>query len=161
LKSPLASFLVVYSPFVPQIVSTLIWPIPKKSDHCFCCLIALSRLLHLCFVYRSPSPAGPMGSRIFVFAIAVYLFAQLAVIFILDHFLATLDRLFPLSSANLTYAENRDANSICPICYEHLDNGETAIIAPCSHAFHRECHLEWTEGNLNCPTCCAYLPDPH
>jgi hypothetical protein len=162
LELRLCSLLIRYSQFIPQIVSTLIWPIPKSSDHLFCCLIALSRLLPLCFFYRNPSTVWAIGSPILVLSISMYVIVQVAIIFILDHFLLTLDRLFPYSySTSCMCSANPDTNDICSICCELFDNGDTIMTTACSHAFHRKCLLEWTEGNLNCPICCCYVPDPH
>jgi hypothetical protein len=130
---PPLSFVVMYSAFIPQIISTLLWPIPKQSDHSFCFLIALSRLLPLWFFCRNPSKPWALGSPIFVIAISMYVCAQLAMIFLLDHFLVSLERLFPDAPGNYTHSDNSEPDGVCPICHEGFDNGETIMTALCSH----------------------------
>jgi hypothetical protein len=54
-------FVVMYVAFIPQIVSTLLWPIPTQSDRSFCCLIALSHLLPLLIASSHLLPHCPIG----------------------------------------------------------------------------------------------------
>jgi hypothetical protein len=44
------------------------------------------------------------------------------------------------------------AGEACPICMEELADGVTGLPG-CSHAFHRECILEWFCKAWTCPCC--------
>jgi hypothetical protein len=52
----------------------------------------------------------------------------------------------------------------CVICMHDLDpalvGSRHIMVTPCSHMFHTECLMEWTEIKLECPTCRALLPEP-
>uniref|UniRef100_A0A7R9VRR1 RING-type domain-containing protein n=1 Tax=Pseudictyota dubia TaxID=2749911 RepID=A0A7R9VRR1_9STRA len=47
-------------------------------------------------------------------------------------------------------------SSICAICFESFSVGEEVIwsrVAPCVHAFHRQCIIPWLLRNEKCPCC--------
>ncbi|KAM0900702.1 hypothetical protein ACQ4PT_020519 [Festuca glaucescens] len=45
------------------------------------------------------------------------------------------------------------AGDACPICMEELADGGVTGLPDCSHAFHRECILEWFGKAATCPCC--------
>lgn len=67
--------------------------------------------------------------------------------------------LFPPMKAKSTASHHygsSDANlqdSCCPICLEEWEQGCVVATSLCSHAFHRDCIIEWSERKTECPVC--------
>lgn len=60
-----------------------------------------------------------------------------------------------LSSALQEFSE-RDHSPCCDICLMEYDEGDLVCSSPneaCVHVYHRECILDWTTRNPNCPVC--------
>jgi hypothetical protein len=41
----------------------------------------------------------------------------------------------------------------CVICLSKYENGEKAIIIPCTHLFHSKCIQDWFKSQNTCPIC--------
>ena len=55
------------------------------------------------------------------------------------------------------------ASTDCVICMSELEQSQVygaPMVAPCDHAFHTECLLQWMEIKMECPTCRRALPAP-
>ena len=69
-------------------------------------------------------------------------------------------RLLDRASFELQYAP-------CPICFDDLVSGQTALeVVKCKHIFHNECLLTWLKQTPSCPMCRAeiariYLDEEH
>jgi len=48
----------------------------------------------------------------------------------------------------------------CVICMCELGGLDNVMVAPCGHAFHRDCLLRWMEERAECPVCRGPLPAP-
>jgi len=49
--------------------------------------------------------------------------------------------------------ESTDAN-VCPICLCEYEMGDMLVVSKyCTHAFHKDCILEWLENHDDCPLC--------
>lgn len=46
-----------------------------------------------------------------------------------------------------------NADILCPICLQNIENNEIARQTPCDHLFHSVCLDVWCKKNINCPVC--------
>ncbi|KAJ3619818.1 hypothetical protein MTP99_005473 [Tenebrio molitor] len=50
-------------------------------------------------------------------------------------------------------SEQRNANPLCPICWENFTVEERVAELPCNHIYHQPCIATWFQANNNCPIC--------
>ncbi|XP_068912258.1 RING finger protein 44-like isoform X2 [Tenebrio molitor] len=50
-------------------------------------------------------------------------------------------------------SEQRNANPLCPICWENFTVEERVAKLPCNHIYHQPCIATWLQANNNCPIC--------
>jgi Ring finger domain len=83
-----------------------------------------------------------------------------------DDLLSTLPLPIPLvrreSFATVTseYTSDDDStgDNVCPICLSGCNKGDIIIVSKyCTHAYHKECILEWLEKHDECPCCRAAM----
>lgn len=56
---------------------------------------------------------------------------------------------FPLEGVQKMPADKKN----CVICLTDFQEGDKAIILPCTHLFHSECIRNWFQRNNTCPIC--------
>jgi hypothetical protein len=64
--------------------------------------------------------------------------------------------LLPVSTFTIANKENfSDENKLCTICQEHYEVGESYLVLPCMHKFHKACISQWFKTKDTCPICKA------
>ena len=58
-----------------------------------------------------------------------------------------------VSSGILDILKKIDAEPECSICMDDLNKGDAMGQLECGHAFHKQCIVDWLEGNASCPMC--------
>lgn len=84
-----------------------------------------------------------------------------------------LDKLFPeerMDNSNLQYDLESNTSSqgfgeashddTCPICIAKVQDGDSVVVSPCKHGFHRHCILDWCQIRSDCPVCRQDMWDP-
>jgi hypothetical protein len=49
--------------------------------------------------------------------------------------------------------------SYCPICFEPFAVENPAMVLPCGHVFHAQCHMAWRDRSATCAVCSATIDD--
>jgi len=61
---------------------------------------------------------------------------------------------FSTVASEYTYDDDSTGDNVCPVCLSGYKKGDMLIVSKyCTHAFHKDCILEWLEKHDECPVC--------
>merc|ERR1719188_1250149 len=67
-----------------------------------------------------------------------------------------------VAQAKVVPVEDEDVGTnCCQICLEEYKDGDSLVLLPCRHRYHRDCGTMWLEVHFRCPfRCCGWVSPP-
>lgn len=62
-------------------------------------------------------------------------------------------------NSNASFSVGTYRFSYCPICFEQFSVQNPAMVLPCNHVFHAQCHLAWRDRSASCAVCSTVIDD--
>eukprot|EP00455_Lapot_gusevi_P012083 TRINITY_DN15667_c0_g1_i1.p1 TRINITY_DN15667_c0_g1~~TRINITY_DN15667_c0_g1_i1.p1 ORF type:complete len:234 (-),score=37.10 TRINITY_DN15667_c0_g1_i1:136-771(-) len=153
---------VVYSFWVPQIVTNAYEDARHVMSHRFIVSTALTRLALPLFAFGCPISFWPAAkSLVFCLILAVWQGVQVVVLLLQDmlgpRFFVPARFLPPKYNYHQRIRITPELGP-CAVCFEEFDEeAQNFMVTPCNHVFHTECLRRWMP-NMTCPTCRGFLP---
>jgi hypothetical protein len=163
---------VAYSFWIPQIVYNAQKEVRNPLDYRYLVGISVARMVAPLYLYGCPNnflivllPGATSTKPGFCLMLSVWMFLQVAMLMLQDRFgprffipARFLPQKYRYDRRVVSPSSNKE-DMECVICINTVEiSGNSYMVAPCEHVFHRECLEQWMEVKLECPTCRMELP---
>ena len=157
---PLIPIIILFSPYLPQIIKSAKENTKKNHDTFFIVLTTLNRLCILWYSFVYPASITMVHSLSYACGGTIYLLIQTIIVLLQNKFGGAffLPKKFRARGYNYS-AVPVPPGTECSICMTLIEEGDETMSTPCHHGFHKECLSRWMQEQMICPICRARLPD--
>ena len=156
--NPYPYILILFSGFIPQIISLYKYSHRVKQTLVFFLIIYFTKIITLFYFTLYRRNIMSTYSTSVALVCSIYWTLQILII-ILQSFFGG-DFFIPkfLRQHGFDYSIRNPEITECAICMSPITEEDITMTPPCRHTFHRECLRRWMQEEFNCPICRMELP---